>query len=182
MKIPFKIITQWAIMPVLISFLIVSCNSDSTTDDGAIVNPPSSTYYLKAKVGENDKNFNKDIRASWVEDKTYLNITGYAGDNTFLTITILNEQNRVPVGQYVLDDASGYHILAIYNETVDGVQNNYTASHGTVWDDAFTFKITELNNTVVKGSFSGELVIGGENMSVAKRIKIENGTFEAPFK
>lgn len=161
------------ILFLALAFTFVGCKNDDDADGG------SGNYFMKATVGGAEHNFSNDLRASWVEGKTFLNITGYH-DNSFITITLMNDSKRATAGQYTLDDASGFQILSIYSP--NGGQENYTASHGTVWDDQFQINITDINDKTVKGSFSGDLVIGGGGATVAKRIKIENGTFNVPFK
>lgn len=158
---------------VATTLTLISCSKD---DDETI---NGDGFHLKAKVGTKDMSF-KDVRARWVDGKSYLEITGMTSDNEWLTITVMNDAIRVPVGKYSLDDATPFSILSIYHFMDGNVQKNFTASRQTIWNDAFELEISQINDNNVEGKFSGILVIGSGETTL-ERITIENGTFNAPI-
>jgi len=137
-------------------------------------------FHLKAKIGSKDRIFS-DVRARWIDGGNYLEITGRASNNEWLTITVMNEAKKVPVGKYSLDDNTGFSILSIYTLIENNTQENYTASRETVWPDVFNLEITKIDNTVVEGKFTGTLVIGS-GLTTVETITVENGSLSAPFK
>ena len=137
-------------------------------------------FHLKAKIGSKDRTFS-DVRARWVDGGNYLEITGKVSNNEWLTITVMNETTKVPVGKFLLDDNTSFSILSIYTLMEGSAQKNYTASRATVWPDAFNLEITKIDNSVVEGKFTGTLVIGS-GLTTLETITVENGTFSAPFK
>lgn len=159
---------------VLTSLTIISCSKD---DDDT---PVDGSYHLKAKIGTKDHTFT-NVRARWVENSNYLELTGMTSNNEWLSITVLSDIERVPVGKYTLDDGSPFSILALYHFMEGNVQKNFSATRQTVWSDAFELEISKINSTSVEGKFSGVLVIGS-GMTTLERITVENGTFNAPFK
>ena len=170
----FKKNLLMVVMVAFTSLTIVSCSKkdDDATNEGS--------FHLSAKIGSKDRTFS-DARARWVDGGNYLEITGRVSSNASLTITVLNQTTRVPLGKYTLDDSTPFSLLSIYNLTENNAQKNYTASRGTVWSDAFNLEITKIDNTVVEGKFTGTLVIGS-GLNTLETITVENGSFSAPFK
>ncbi|WP_211659852.1 hypothetical protein [Pedobacter ureilyticus] len=153
---------------------ISSCSKDDneTNNEGGV--------HLKAKIGSKDHNFN-NVRARWIEGGAYLEITGITTSGEALSITVLNNAGkRVPVGKYILDDATDFDILSTYHTMENGIQKNFSASTETVWNDAFELEITKQNNTYVEGKFSGTLVIGA-GLTTLQTITVENGSFSTPI-
>jgi len=162
---------------ILALFFTTLTISSCSKDDNETNN--ESGVHLKAKIGSKDHNFN-NVKARWVEGKNYLEITGMTSNNEWLSITVLNETNRVPAGKYTLDDATPFSILSTYHFMEGNVQKNFTASRQTVWNDAFELEITKQNNTYVEGKFSGTLVIGS-GLTTLQTITVENGSFSSPI-
>jgi len=160
---------------VLMTLTILSCSKDNDGPNN------ESGSHLKAKIGAKEHTFN-NASARWIDGGNYLEITGMTSNNEWLAITVMNDQNtRVPVGKYTLDDGTAFNILSIYHFMDNGAQKNFTASRNTVWNDTFELEISKINGTNVEGKFSGVLVIGS-GLTTLERITVESGTFNAPFK
>ena len=159
---------------VLTTLTITSCSKkdDDATNDGSL--------HLNAKIGSKDRTFS-DLRARWVDGGNYLEITGRVSSNEWITITVLNQTTRVPIGKYTLDDNTPFSLLTTYTLIENNTQKNYTASRATVWPDLFNLEITKIDNNVVEGKFTGTLVIGS-GLTTLETITVENGSFSVPFK
>lgn len=158
----------------LITLTITSCSKDDneTNNDG--------NYHLKAKIGTKEHTFN-EVRARWIDNGNFLEITGRTSNNEWLSITVMNEAARVPVGKYTLDDDTPFSILSTYHFMEGSAQKNFTASRQTVWGDAFELEISKMSSAHVEGKFSGVLVIGS-GLTTLETITVENGSFNAPIK
>lgn len=161
------------LVAVVTSLTFTGCSKDDHENNN------ESGAQLQAKIGSKDHNF-KDVRARWMEGKNYLEITGMTSNNEWLSITVMNETTRVPVGKYSLDDGTPFTIVSIYHFMEGNAQKNFSAARQTVWNDAFDLEITKQNNTHVEGKFSGVLVIGS-GLNTLERITVENGSFSAPI-
>ncbi len=162
------------LVTAITSLTFTGCSKDKDETNN------ESGVHLKAKIGSKDHTFS-DVRARWVDGGNYLEITGRTANNEWLSITVMNEATRVPVGKYTLDDATPFSILSLYHFMDGNTQKNFTASRQTVWSDAFELEISKISNTNVEGKFSGILVIGS-GLTTLESITVESGSFNAPIK
>lgn len=148
----------------------VSC-SNRVEDDLA-----QSGNFLKVTIDGDERIFT-DVKGRWVEGGDYLEITAVADASTSVSITVLSENGRVPVGEYVLDDDTGFGLLGVYSHTENDIQHNYAASPSTIsLLDAFSLKIQNINDRSVEGTFSGRL-IQMRGLEVLGDVVLTDGSF-----
>lgn len=154
--------------------ILTGCKKDEAT--GTV----DSTYFT-VKIDGVEKSF-VSTDARWVDGGNYLEITGSNGGNEWMKLTVMSENTRVPMGQYSLDDHSGFDMLAIYSVTKDNQQLNLTATRNTFApEDALNLNISKINNSTVEGSFSGSLV-RVEGLKTLQTINVTNGKFKTTIK
>jgi hypothetical protein len=160
-----KITTSKILLLSFFSFLLLICfsckKSGSGTTDTTVVIPPTPTseYYFECKINGELKTFNASLLA-----KDYLQLankhiqfSGYMAGNTgpFFEIKIGSFEAGVVLMTKTYTKQSGMsYFSAVYFNTAVAptlVQNNLPD---------FQVTITELNNTFVKGTFSGTLTAG----------------------
>ena len=154
------------------NLLLSSCGND---DSGV---GPVTKNYLEVKVDGTAKTFS-NVKGRWVDGGSYLELTGNNNGSEWISITILSESTRVPVGSYTLDDATPYTILSTYGTTSGNSQQNYTATKGTAApEDAFTLNIDKISAIATSGTFSGTLV-KVEGLTTLGTVTLTDGKFSA---
>lgn len=160
-----------AVMMILCS-LFIGCSKDDETDGGKV-----SNNYLKVKIDGREKTFTS-VQTRWVDGGNYLSIMATDNGKETVMINVLSETSRVPAGQYTLDDATKFTLLATHNITENNKQINATATRNTVApEDAFTLKIDKINNTSVEGSFKGTLVMV-QGLTTLDKMELTDGEFK----
>lgn len=159
-----------------ISTLLFTACSD---DDNAAGSVPTNS--LEVTINGTKKSFS-NVQGRWVDGGSYLELTATNDGNEWVSVTVLSETTRVPVGTYTLDDGSPFSILSVYNLNSEGSQQNYTATKGTAApEDAFILDIEKISNSEASGTFSGTLV-SVEGLHTTGIVTFTNGKFNVAIK
>lgn len=154
------------------TLLLNSCSSDDA------VGGPVTNDYLEVKVDGTTKTF-ANVKGRWVDGGAYLELNGNNNGTEWISITVLSETTRVPVGTYTLDDGTPYTILSTYGTAAGNSQQNYTATKGTAApEDAFMLDIDKISTTATSGTFSGTLVTV-EGLTTLGTVTLTDGKFSA---
>lgn len=157
------------------AFLMILSLKSCSNDDSAAAAPVKNNY-LEVKVNGNKKVFS-NVKGRWVDGGNYLELTATDNGSEWLSITVLSDATRVPVGLYTLDDGTPYTILAAYSLIVANGQQNYTATKGTAAvEDAFVLDLNKISNSAAEGTFSGT-VVSVEGLTTTGLVTLTDGTF-----
>ena len=139
-------------------------------------NLAESGNFLKVTIDGDERVFT-DVKGRWIDGGDYLEITAQADGSTWVSINVLSENGRVPIGNYQLDDDTGFGLLGIYSYTENDVQYNYTASPNTVsLLDEFSLHIQNISDRSVEGTFAGRL-IQMRGLEVVGDVELTDGSF-----
>ena len=163
----------------MFSLMSLGCSKD---DD---VSGEVGTEYLKVKVDGVEKNFSV-VSAYWADGENTLSMNGTTMDGNkpseALMISVISDDTRVPAGQYSLDDATSFTILAAHMHMQGTGQVNSGATRDTeTKDDAFNLKIDKIDNSHVQGSFSGVLA-QTQGLNTLGKITLTDGKFSLKIK
>ncbi|MFZ4263326.1 hypothetical protein ACFRAE_14900 [Sphingobacterium sp. HJSM2_6] len=169
-------ITVYHLAIFAFSIIIMGCQKDSS-NPGEDVN----SNYLKVSVDGVEKNY-PTVSAYWVEGGNYLSINAVDQNKESLAITVMSETSRVPIGQYSLQDNSGFTLLSMHSLFNAENQLHHTATRNTVAvEDDFQLKIDKITNSSAEGSFTGTLV-RVEGLNTLGKIVLTGGKFKTTIK
>lgn len=150
---------------------------NSCSNDDSVVGPVTDNY-LEVKIDGTAKTFS-NVKGRWVDGGAYLELTGNNNGTEWISITVLSETTRVPVGMYTLDDGTPYTILSTYGTVSGNSQQNFTATKGTAApEDAFMLNIDNISSTATSGTFSATLV-KVEGLTTLGTVTLTDGKFSA---
>jgi hypothetical protein len=174
-----------ALLISTISIFLISCGGGGggKSSDVAVL-PPSSEYYVEAKINGVLKKFNGAvITQRYLESQSReIGITGWVGERSTpdgaFGIQLGSFIRGITLVPGTYQDARGAQVPAevpiIASYTVANQSTFYSSVLGN-----FTVNITELNGTFTKGTFSGNI----ENMNnIGKNdvLSVTEGRFYAP--
>jgi len=163
----------------MFSLMSLGCSKD----DG--VSGEVGTEYLKVKIDGVEKNF-AVVSAYWADGGNTLSMNGTIMDgknpSEALMLSVISDDARVPAGQYSLDDATSFTILAAHMYVQGNAQINSGATRDTeTKDDAFNLKIDKIDNAQVQGSFSGVLA-RTQGLNTLGKVTLTDGKFSLKIK
>lgn len=152
-----------------------ACSNDDNVTGSVAADSLEVTINGTKKVFSN-------VQARWVDGGNYLELTASNNGSEWVSVTVLSETTRVPVGTYTLDDGSSFSILSVYNLNSEGSQHNYSATKGTAApEDAFILDIEKISNSAASGTFSGTLV-SVEGLNTTRIVTFTDGKFNVSVK
>jgi hypothetical protein len=160
-----KTLISKIILLSLFSFLFINCSSGGNSGNTPT---PTSVYYLECKIDGKLKTFNDRLLSQRYPSfgRKEIGIGGFT-ESSINAVPNLSIQLGHSQDEIIL--ATGTYTTSTHSFDV-AYSNGNAFQYGNIDGNTFTVIITELNDTYVKGTFSGTLTdrIGGGTITITE--------------